>query len=146
MAVPVVPVWQIVPAIVAGLIIGIYEITLIHRDVQVASHRFGHGLHAIVFAIIACFFTFNVPVLFQLIPAIKTWPIVGSVIGVRILIGIIAAAKIHGVSAALKGSGFSTQGMSETWFHSLLVGLLTAVAPYAFPFVAPVLPKWAGGK
>ena len=146
MAVPVVPVWQIVPAIVAGLIIGIYEITLIHRDVQVASHRFGHSIHAIVFAVIACFFTFNVPVLFQLVPAIKAWPIVGSEMGVRILIGIIAAVKIHGVSAALKGSGFSSQGMSETWMHSLIVGLLTAAAPYVWPFAAPMLPKWAGGK
>ncbi len=138
--------WNIVPPIVAGLIIGIYEIILIHRDVQVASHRFGHSIHAIFFAIIACFFTFNVPVFFQLVPAIKSWPILGSEVGVRILIGIIAAIKIHGVSAALKTSGFSSQGMKETWVHSLIVGLLTSAAPYVWPFVAPMLPKWAGGN
>ncbi len=133
----------IVPAIVAGLIIGIYEIILVHRDVQVPTHRFGHTIHAIVFSIVACFFSFNVPVLFKLVPVIDSWPIVGSVIGVRILIGLIAAIKIHGVSAAIKASGISTQGMQETWIHSLLIGLLTGVAPYAWPFLAPVLPSWA---
>ena len=142
MAPPVVPALSIIPPIVMGLVIGAYEALLIHRDVQVASHRFMHTLHAFALAIAACFFSFNVPLVYVLVPQLKGVFLVGSEVGVRVILGLIMTAKVHGVSAALKGSGMSTAGLQETWFHSLLIGALTAASPYLFPFAQPFLPKW----
>jgi hypothetical protein len=133
------------PAIVAGLVIGIYEILLVHRDVTIPTHRFGHALHAVFIAIIAELAVFNVPFVFGIFPQLASIPYVGSVWGFRIIIGLIMMAKIHGVSAALKNVGMATHGMRETWFHSLIVAVLVVIAPYAWPFLAPYLPNWAGG-
>lgn len=145
MADPVQPALMIMPAVAAGIVIGIYEIILIHRDVTIPIHRFGHGLHALIIAIIAAFAVFNVPFVFSLFPQLAKIPYLGTVIGFRVLIGIIMMGKIHGVSSALKGAGMASHGMRETWLHSLIVAALVVVAPYAWPSIAPFLPKWAGG-
>jgi len=146
MAVAVQPALMIVPAIVSGLVIGIYEILLIHRDVTIPTHRFWHGLHAVIIAIIAAFAVFNVPFVFHVFPQLAAIPYLGTVIGFRILIGLIMLVKIHGVSAALKGAGMASHGMRETWMHSLIVAALMIAAPYAWPFLAPYIPNWAGGS
>lgn len=135
----------IVPAIVSGLVVGIYEAVLLHRDVTIPTHRFGHMLHAIILAIIAAFAVFNVPLVLSLIPQLKGIPYIGTEIGFRILIGFIMMIKIHGVSAALKGAGMSQHGMKETWLHSIVVAGLIIAAPYVWPLIAPMLPTWAGG-
>jgi len=145
MATVVQPALMFIPPIVAGIVIGIYEIILIHRDVTIPTHRFGHGLHAVVIAVIAAFAVFNVPFVFSMFPQLAKIPFIGSVIGFRVLIGVIMMAKIHGVSAALKGAGMASHGMRETWMHSLIVAALVIISPYAWPFLAPYLPKWAGG-
>jgi hypothetical protein len=139
------PALVIMPAIVSGLIIGIYEILLIHRDVTIPTHRFGHGLQAVFVAIVAAIAVFNVPFVFNLFPQLAAIPYLGTVLGFRILIGIIMMGKIHGVSAALKGAGMASHGMRETWMHSLVVAALVILSPYIWPFVAPFLPSWAGG-
>ena len=64
MAVEIAPALVLVPSIVFGAVIGLYEILLIHRDVTVPTHRFGHSLHALAYAIIAVFCTMNVPYVF----------------------------------------------------------------------------------
>jgi len=145
MAEAVQPALTIMPAIISGLVIGIYEIILVHRDVTIPTHRFGHALHAMIYALIASFAVFNVPFVFHIFPQIASVPFIGSVIGFRVLIGVISMIKIHGVSAALKGAGMATHGMRETWFHSMMVAGLVIVAPYVWPFIAPYLPPWAGG-
>ena len=145
MATVVQPALMFIPPIVAGLVIGIYEILLIHRDVTIPTHRFGHGLHAVIIAVIAAFAVFNVPFVFNIFPQLAAIPYLGTVLGFRILIGLIMMGKIHGVSAALKGAGMASHGMKETWMHSLIVAALVIVAPYMWPFLAPFIPKWAGG-
>ena len=132
----------LMPALVSGVVIGLYEILLVHRDVQVASHRFMHGLHGLVIAVIACLAVFNVPLVLKLIPALAKIPLVKNPLFFRIALGIIMMAKVHAASAAIKSSGISSQGMKETWFHSLLVGALVVASPYVYPLLAPVLPKW----
>lgn len=132
----------VLPAILLGALIGLYEMILVHRDVQVPQHRFGHGVHAFVFAIVGTFVSFNVPFVLGLFPALAKVPVLGSVFGIRLAVAIIMVIKIHGVSSALKSSGMASAGLGETWAHSLIIGLLTGFAPYAYPFVAPVLPKW----
>jgi hypothetical protein len=135
--------FMLVPPVILGAIIGIYEIILLHRDVTVPTHRFGHGIHAVIFAIIATFCTMNTPWVFQMFPALSTIPYVTPLI-FQVIVGIIAMIKIHGVSAAIKTSvGGISIGLRETWFHSVLIGALIVAAPYAWPFLQPVMPSWA---
>jgi len=133
----------IMPPIILGLVIGIYEIILLHRDVTVPTHRFGHGIHAIVFAIIACFATMNTAWVFATFTFLQGIAFLKPVV-FQVIVGIIAMIKIHGVSAAIKTTiGGMSLGLKETWTHSFIVGALIVAAPYVWPFIAPVMPAWA---
>lgn len=132
----------IIPPVVFGAVIGLYEILLIHRDVKIASHRFGHSFHALVYAVIAVFCTMNVPFVFGLFPVLKTIPILSTPLAFQIAIGLITVIKIHGTSKAISGSIPSTVGLGETWFHSLLIGALVVATPYVYPLLKPMLPLW----
>ena len=59
---------------------------------------------------------------------------------VRIVIGIVAMVKI-GSAAAIVGR------IGEKWYHTLIIGVLIIVAPYAWdlagPSITPMLPSWA---
>ncbi|MEK6849203.1 MAG: hypothetical protein AABY01_01385 [Nanoarchaeota archaeon] len=132
----------VLPAIAFGALIGLYEMILVHRDVAVPQHRFGHGVHAFVFAVVATFISFNVPFVLGLFPSIASIPVLGSVLGIRIAVALIMAVKVHGVSAALKSSSMSSAGLGETWTHSIIIGILSGFSPYLYPFVAPILPAW----
>jgi hypothetical protein len=134
---------MIMPPIIAGVLIGLYEIILIHRDVSIPTHRFGHSIHAVVYAIIACFCTMNSPWVIANFSFLQSIPLM-SVITLQILVGLITMAKIHGVSAAIKARGMGMSvGMRETWLHSAMVAALVVAAPYVWPFVGPILPSWA---
>ena len=95
------------PAILLGLIIGLYEAILMHRDVKVPTHRFGHTIHALIFAVIAVFAVMNVEFVFSILPFLQNIPAIGNVLVFRIAIGLIAMIKIHGVSAAIKSTACS---------------------------------------
>ena len=92
----------VMPAIVMGLAIGLYEALLIHRDVKVATHRMAHTAHALGFAIIAVFVTMNTAWILQTFSFLKSIPLLGTPIVLQILVGVIAMVKIHGASAAIK--------------------------------------------
>ncbi len=131
------------PALALGLIIGAYEAIVVHRDVSVPTHRFGHMFHALILSVIFVFCSMNVDFVFGLLPAIKAIPILGSALVFRIVIGLIAAIKIHAVSKVIPGAAMTqVKGLSETWFHSLLIGALIVAAPYLYPFIAGALPAW----
>ncbi len=134
----------IIPSVTIGLLIGLYEAILIHRDVSVPLHRFGHMLHALVLAVVAVFVTMNVPYVLSLVPALKTLPVIGwnPELVIRVIVALIMLFKIHATSSVLKGAGMSSAGTTETWTHSLIVALLVVIAPYVYPFVAPALPAW----
>ncbi len=133
----------ILPTILIGLIIGIYEAILLHRDVTVPTHRFGHMIHALVYAVIAVFFTMNAAFIYHTFGFLHTIPLIKHVIVFQIAIGLITMIKVHGASAAIRGSiGGISVGMKETWVHSAMIGVLVVVAPYVWPFVAPMMPSW----
>ncbi|RJQ21807.1 hypothetical protein C4580_01440 [Candidatus Woesearchaeota archaeon] len=129
------------PAIALGLIIGVYEALVIHRDVKVPTHRFGHMVHALILSTAFVFASMNTEWVLTMIPALQAIPLLGTVLGARIALGLIAAIKIHGVSQAVKGAG-GGPGLGETWFHSIIVGALITAAPYAYPVIEPALPSW----
>ncbi|MBW3022551.1 hypothetical protein KY308_00415, partial [Candidatus Woesearchaeota archaeon] len=72
------PALMVMPAIVMGLAIGIYEAILLHRDVTIPTHRLGHTIQAIGVAIVAVFATMNVPFVYQLFPALTAVPLLGN--------------------------------------------------------------------
>ena len=129
------------PALALGFIIGAYEAIIIHRDVTVPTHRFGHMIHALLLAILFVFVTMNVEFVLANIPFLTTIPLLGTALGLRIAVGLLAAIKIHGVSRALKTS-VAGRGLGETWFHSILIGALIVAAPYIYPAVEQILPEW----
>jgi len=133
----------VMPAIVMGLAIGLYEAILVHRDVKVARHRLGHTLHAVGFAMIAVFATMNVNWLLATFSFLQAIPIVSNPLILQIVIGVIAMIKIHGASAAIKTTvGGATVGLKETWTHSFIIGALIVAAPYVWPLIAPIMPSW----
>jgi len=133
----------ILPAILIGLIIGIYEAILLHRDVSVPTHRFGHMLHALVYAVIAVFFTMNTAFIYSTFSFLQGIPLIQHAIVFQIAVGVITMIKIHGASAAIRGTvGGVSVGMKETWMHSAIIAVLVVAAPYVWPFVAPMMPAW----
>ena len=129
----------ILPAIYLGIVIGLYEAILVHRDVSVPAHRFGHMLHALIFALVAVFATMNVEFVFASIPALANIPLIGSPLIFRIAIGIIAMLKIHAISAAAPGMAGGSVGLKEKWSHSFIVAVLIVAAPFVWPFIEPVV-------
>lgn len=134
----------VMPALAMGLAIGIYEAILLHRDVSVPAHRFGHMVHALLFAVMAAFAAMNVQYVLSVVPALQTVPLLNNHWVFQAAIGLIAMIKIHGVSAAIKGSMSSTVGLGETWFHSLFVGILVALSPQLWGFLVAtkIVPNW----
>jgi len=140
---------NITPIIVLGIVLGLYELILIHRDENFrGSHWLGHGLHAVIFMFIALFFVFNTEYFLNITGlAEKGWPIISNPWAVRIIIGLILNIKMHATSAVIKGGlrGSMTGGMAEHWTHTTILSVLVILAPLYWGFIAPLLPSWAGG-
>ena len=128
------------PALLYGLIIALYEIIIIHRDVKNTTHRFMHTIHAVILSCIFVLCTMNSELIFQIVPILYKIPR-ATPIALQVLAGLIAAIKIHALSR-VSLLGFNGKGLSETWFHSILVGALIIIVPYIHPFVKPILPNW----
>jgi hypothetical protein len=111
----------IVPVIVIGLILGILELIFVHQD-EAGMGWLTHGLHAIPVMFIFVFISMNVQFVLSLLgdkAKVATW----MVIGVRVLVGIIAAVKIKGAAAVAGRVG-------ENWPHVLIIAALVVVAPF----------------
>lgn len=135
------------PVILLGIILGLYELILIHRDESFrGSHWLGHGFHAIVIMIIALFAVFNWDYFLNITGiANMNIPLLNNVLFGRIVIGVILNFKMHAVSAVIKGRAFAgglSGGMAEHWTHTIIVTVLVVTAPYYWPFLAPLLPTW----
>lgn len=143
MAEPVVQAIIIMPAVAIGAVIGLYESILLHRDVSVPTHRFGHTLHAFVYAIIAVFITMNTAWVYNTFAFLHTVPGLQYPIVFQGIIGVITMIKIHGASKVIQSRyGMASVGLAETWTHSFIVGGLVVAAPYVWPFIAPMAPAW----
>lgn len=124
----------LLPAIYLGILIGFYEIILVHKDEAFrGSHWLKHGWHAFLMTIFFVFLSMNVDFVYRLIPALVSVPM----IAIRVLVGLIATAKVHGAAAVLRGSALGPT-IGETWFHSLVIGTLITISPYVWPFLEPL--------
>ena len=134
----------VIPALASGLFIGLYELILIHRDESFrGSHWFGHGLHTFIPIWVGLLISFNVPFFLEQFGAsLPLW--IQNELLIRLAIAFIIALKINAVSSVVPGA--AGKGMREKFIHSLVVGVLIAIAPYVWPFAEPFLPPWLGGS
>ena len=135
------------PVLGIGTILGLYELILVHRDLNFqGSHWLGHGIHAVVFMWVALFAIFNTEY-FLLITGLadKGWPLISNPWAVKIAIGLILNIKMHGVSAAIRGGGIASRGLAEHWTHTTIISALAVTSPLYWPLLQPLLPTWLGG-
>ena len=116
--------WSILGPLVLGIVIGFIELFFVHQD-EAGMGWLGHGLHAIPMMVIFLFISMNLSWALSFIGQEENMLID---LGARILIGIIATAKIKVAAAVVSKAG-------EKTIHALIIGLLIIVAPYAWEFV-----------
>lgn len=138
----------IFPVVALGIILGLYELILIHKDESFrGSHWLGHGLHAVVFMWIALFIVLNTDYFFSVAGVAGWgWPAwLSSPWSFRILVGLILNIKMHATSAVIKGRAFSggvSGRMAEHWTHTLVVSALVVVSPLYWPLIEPLIPAY----
>ena len=123
-----------VAPVVVGLVGGLLELVLVHGD-EPGMGWFGHGMHAVPFCIFFAFLSMNLGFFYQFSPV----PIQGNMlydIGIRALIGLIAAFKIKVAAAVTKGHN----SVGEKLIHALVIGAFLAASPYLWPYVGNMLP------
>lgn len=132
------------PVLVFGLILGLYELILIHKDENFrGSHWLGHGLHSIILMIVALFAVMNTEYFLNITGLIDSGiPFISNVLMVRIAIGLILNIKMHATSAVIRGGSLATRGMAEHWTHTTIITILVILSPYIFPYISTLLPTY----
>ena len=131
----------ILPALVMGAIIGLVELFFVHSDEAAMGMTWlTHGLHAIPFTILFVFISMNISFVFGLLNLAVTENFM-IVLGIRLVVAIIAMLKIAGAAAIAPG----VRGVGEKIPHTLIIGALVFVAPYAWDYalvgiIGPYLP------
>jgi len=140
--------WQYTGPLVMGIIIGLYELILIHRDENFrGSHWLSHGLHSVFWAVLAVFATMNAEFVYANLTFLQNIPYLNNILVFRIFIGLLTLIKVHAASAVVKTTIGSSKGLKQTWAHSLIVAALVVLSPYIWPFIAPVVsPYLSKGK
>ena len=121
--------------IVVGLVIGLVELFFVHAD-EAGMGWLSHGLHAIPATLIFTFISFNVHWIMGF--DFMSWmPVWAATYAIPAIVGIIAAIKIKAAAAIARGGT-----VGEKLWHALVIGLLIAIAPFVWPFIAPMLPAF----
>ena len=126
----------IVPAIIMGLLIGLVELFFVHMD-EKGLGWLSHGLHALPAAFIFTFVAMNL----GYVAGLANFSLQESFwvdLGLRVLIGLVAAIKIKSAAAIVSGRN----AVGEKLSHALIVGALIAASPYIWQLIEPVMPAF----
>lgn len=119
----------IVPVIVIGLILGILELVFVHQD-EAGMGWLAHGLHAIPVMFIFIFVSMNI----AWVESLFGWEAnIWITVGIRVVIGLIAAAKIS-AAAAVAGR------VGEKLPHTIIIAILIMAAPFAWELIGCTIP------
>ncbi len=130
----------IIPSLIMGAVVGLYELILVHRDENFrGSHWLSHGMHSVFWAILAIFITMNTEYVYTNFAFFQGIPLIQNPIFFQIGIGLLTIIKVHAASAVVKSTVGSSKGLKETWTHSLIIGVLVVAAPYVWPLIEPVV-------
>jgi len=119
----------IVPVIIIGLILAVLELIFVHQD-EAGMGWLTHGFHAIPTMLIFVFISMNIPLVEQWLKISNS---IWIVVGIRTLIGIIAAVKIS-AAAAVAGR------VGEKLPHTLIIAGLIIAAPFAWELIGCTIP------
>lgn len=109
----------LVPVLVIGIVLSLIELIFVHQD-EAGMGWMKHGLHAIPAMFIFIFISMNIGFVLSLVGMKEsTW----IDIGVRVVVGIIAMAKIS-AAAAVAGR------VGEKLPHTIMIGVLVMAAPF----------------
>lgn len=128
----------VAPAII-GILVSLVEMFFVMQD-EGGMHPLTHGLHAVPTCLIFTYISMNAPAVGNFLAQYVGFfgnPILANIV-IPILIGLIAAIKVKAAAAIVSGGG----SVGEKLWHALLIGVLIAVAPFVWPFVAPMLPAY----
>jgi hypothetical protein len=126
-----------VAPLIVGVIIGIIELIFVHADER-GLGWLGHGLHTIPTCLIFTYISMNAHFVQNWLATVsgQTWlQATWLMFAIPLLIGIIGAGKVKAAASLVKNGQ-----VGESWMHALVIGLLIAVAPFAWTYVlAPLV-------
>ena len=138
MADEVIKFYFVAPAI-WGLIVGLVEIFFVMQD-EGGMHPLSHGLHAIPTCLIFAYVSMNVPAVAaygaQYVGFLGNAMLANIIIPV--VVGLVATIKVKAAAAIIGGHG----SVGEKMWHALLIGVLLAIAPFVWPYIAPMVPSY----
>ncbi len=138
---------QFIGPLIMGLVIGLYELILVHKDENFrGSHWLTHGFHSAFWAILAVFVTMNAEFVYAKLTFLQGIPLISNVLIFRIFIGLLTILKVHAASAVVRTTIGSSRGLKQTWAHSFVIGILVVIAPYIWPFIEPVVQPYLSKK
>ncbi|MCX6710133.1 MAG: hypothetical protein NTV63_04260 [Candidatus Woesearchaeota archaeon] len=133
----------LMPPILFGLAIGLYETIFMTMGMGIMSYKFKYGLQAMIFSIIFAFASMNSGFVIGAVPFFSGIPFVNTALGFGLVVSIIAGLKVGIVSLILSNMGMSGNVYgAQRWIHSFVAAALVFAAPYAFPFVSNILPEF----
>lgn len=117
--------FALIPVLVLGVVLGLLELIFVHQD-EAGMGWLKHGLHALPVMFIFLFISMNIGwVLGWFGVADKLW----IDIAIRVVVGIIAMAKIS-AAAAVAGK------VGEKLPHTIVIGILVMAAPFIWEIIA----------
>ena len=115
----------LIPVVVLGLILAFMEMVFVHKD-EAGLGWLAHSLHSIPTMFILLFISMNI----DYVIGFTSWtPTFWMVIAIRVVVGLIAMAKIR-ATVAVSGR------VGEKWPHTALIAVLIVLAPYMWEYIA----------
>lgn len=114
----------ILPAVVMGVVLGIIELIFVHAD-EHGMRWLSHALHAIPIMFVFIFVSMNIGWALSLIGMHESFALS---IGIRVVVGFVAAIKIKTTAAIARGVG-------EKNIHIIIMGILVIAAPFIWQYL-----------
>lgn len=128
----------VAPAIM-GIIVGLVEMFFVMQD-EGGMHPLSHGLHAIPTCLIFTYISMNASAVGSYLSSSLGLAFFANTtfsnIVIPIIIGLVATVKVKSAAAIIGGHG----SIGEKLPHALMIGILIAIAPFVWPFIAPMIP------
>ena len=119
------------PAIVMGIVLGLYEAFMVHGDEGNIRGSWSHAIHTIPTTMILVFIAMNVTFVVQFLPNVAFFKSDMFPHVLRAAVGLFAMVKLHAISAIAP----NVRGMAEKWTHCIIIAALIVASPYLWDLV-----------
>jgi len=137
----------ILPVLIAGVILGIYEFFSVYKlksytatdggqYMQEKKHPLKYFLQAVIFMCIFLFLIMNASELLTLMNISYTILYINDqVLVAQVIVALVLFLKMNIAGAITQGKPFS-----KRFAHTLIISLIAITLPYIWPLIAPYLP------